>query len=52
MPAGWCRWSSISNPGDRETFHAVFQGQGGALPSRVRVMLDFLAKREHGLSSA
>ena len=33
------------NPGDRETFHAVFQGQGGALPSRVRVMLDFLAVR-------
>ncbi|OCP15156.1 MULTISPECIES: LysR family transcriptional regulator [unclassified Ensifer] len=33
------------NPGDRETFHAVFQGQGGALPSRVRVMLDFLAAR-------
>ena len=33
------------NPGDRETFHAVFQGQGGALPSRVRVMLDFLAGR-------
>lgn len=33
------------NPGDRETFHAVFQGQGGALPSRVRVMLDFLAMR-------
>ncbi|AOF92770.1 LysR family transcriptional regulator [Sinorhizobium sp. RAC02] len=33
------------NPGDRETFHAVFQGQGGTLPSRVRVMLDFLAAR-------
>lgn len=33
------------NPGDHETFHAVFQGQGGALPSRVRVMLDFLAAR-------
>jgi DNA-binding transcriptional LysR family regulator len=33
------------NPRDRETFHAVFQGQGGALPSRVRVMLDFLAGR-------
>jgi DNA-binding transcriptional LysR family regulator len=33
------------NPGDRETFHAVFRGQGGALPSRVRVMLDFLAVR-------
>lgn len=33
------------NPGDRETFHAVFQGQGGTLPSRVRVLLDFLAVR-------
>jgi DNA-binding transcriptional LysR family regulator len=33
------------NPGDSETFHAVFQGQGGALPSRVRAVLDFLAAR-------
>lgn len=34
------------NPGDRETFHAVYVGQGGPLPSRVRALLDFLA--EHG----
>ena len=33
------------NPGDIEAFHAVFHGQGGALPARVRVVLDFLAKR-------
>jgi hypothetical protein len=33
------------NPGDTETFHAVFHGQGGALPARVRVVLDFLASR-------
>jgi DNA-binding transcriptional LysR family regulator len=32
--------------GDRETFHAVYVGQGGPLPSRVRALLDFLA--EHG----
>ncbi|MEY9779748.1 LysR family transcriptional regulator [Sinorhizobium fredii] len=31
------------NPGDREDIHAVFLGQGGALPSRVRAVLDFLA---------
>ena len=29
-----------------EAFHAVYVGSGGPLPSRVRVMLDFLA--EHG----
>lgn len=33
------------NPGDTETFHAVFHGQGGALPARIRVVLDFLATR-------
>ncbi|WP_077959714.1 LysR family transcriptional regulator [Ensifer adhaerens] len=33
------------NPGDTESFHAVFHGQGGALPARVRVVLDFLATR-------
>lgn len=33
------------NPGDTEAFHAVFHGQGGALPARVRVVLDFLATR-------
>lgn len=32
--------------GEREAFHAVHVGQGGPLPSRVRVLLDFLA--EHG----
>ncbi|PWB84668.1 MAG: LysR family transcriptional regulator, partial [Methylocystaceae bacterium] len=31
------------NPGDREAFHAIHIGQGGPLPSRVRVLLDFLA---------
>ncbi|UJW76663.1 LysR family transcriptional regulator [Rhizobium sp. SL42] len=29
-----------------EPFHAVYVGQGGHLPARIRVMLDFLA--EHG----
>lgn len=33
------------NPGDREAFHAVYSGQGGPLPSRVRALLDFLAER-------
>lgn len=32
--------------GDKETFHAVYVGQGGPLPSRVRALLDFLAR--HG----
>jgi len=32
------------NPGDREAFHAVFLGQGGPLPSRIRALLDFLAE--------
>jgi hypothetical protein len=32
--------------GDREAFHAVYVGQGGPLPSRVRAVLDFLAR--HG----
>ncbi len=30
--------------GDREAFHAVYVGQGGPLPSRVRALLDFLAE--------
>lgn len=34
------------NPGERESFYAVYVGQGGPLPSRVRALLDFLA--EHG----
>jgi DNA-binding transcriptional LysR family regulator len=33
------------NPGDRESFSAVYAGQGGPLPSRVRAVLDFLAER-------
>ncbi|MDY0882138.1 LysR family transcriptional regulator [Dongia soli] len=32
------------NPGDTEDIHAVFLGQNGPLPSRVRVFLDFLAE--------
>ncbi len=31
------------NPGDKEIFHALYVGQGGPLPSRVRAVLDFLA---------
>ncbi|KQY22537.1 LysR family transcriptional regulator [Rhizobium sp. Root482] len=30
--------------GETEAFHAVYVGQGGPLPSRVRVLLDFLAE--------
>jgi DNA-binding transcriptional LysR family regulator len=33
------------NPGDVEEVHAVFVGQGGHLPSRVRAFVDFLADR-------
>lgn len=33
------------NPGDTEAFHAVFAGQGGMLPARVRAVLDFLAEK-------
>ena len=33
------------NPGDREDIHAVYQGQGGPLPARVRAFVDFL--KEH-----
>lgn len=33
------------NPGDTETFSAVFLGHGGQLPSRVRALLDFLVER-------
>jgi DNA-binding transcriptional LysR family regulator len=32
------------NPGDTEEVHAVFLGQGGHLPARVRVLLDFLVE--------
>ena len=31
------------NPGDREDIHAVYIGQGGPLPARVRTFIDFLA---------
>ena len=34
-----------SNPGDRKDFHAVYLGQGGPLPARVRMLIDFLAER-------
>ncbi len=32
------------NPGDLEEVHAVYVGQGGYLPMRVRVLLDFLVE--------
>ena len=31
------------NPGDEELLHAIYVGQGGHLPSRVRAFLDFVA---------
>ncbi|WP_313139701.1 LysR family transcriptional regulator [Stenotrophomonas sp.] len=33
-----------ANPGDLEEVHAVFVGQGGYLPLRVRALLDFLVE--------
>ena len=33
------------NPGDLEEVHAVWLGQGGQLPARIRALLDFLAVR-------
>ena len=33
------------NPGDLEEIHAVYVGQGGYLPLRVRAFLDFLAEQ-------
>ena len=33
------------NPGDIDELHAVYLGQGGLLPIRIRVFLDFLAER-------
>jgi DNA-binding transcriptional LysR family regulator len=33
------------NPGEVEEVHAVYVGQGGYLPLRVRALLDFLAER-------
>ncbi|MCD7061418.1 LysR family transcriptional regulator [Pelagibacterium xiamenense] len=35
-----------ASAGQSEAFHAVYLGQGGPLPARVRALLDFLA--EHG----
>ena len=32
------------NPGDREAIHAIFVGQGGHLPARVRAFLDYLGE--------
>jgi DNA-binding transcriptional LysR family regulator len=34
-----------ANPGDLEEVHAVFLGQGGLMPARVRALLDFLVER-------
>ncbi|MBT2766700.1 LysR family transcriptional regulator [Stenotrophomonas sp. ISL-67] len=34
-----------ANPGDLEEVHAVFVGQGGYLPLRVRALLDFLVEQ-------
>lgn len=31
------------NPGDEEPLHAIYVGQGGHVPARVRAFLDFLA---------
>lgn len=33
------------NAGDIEEFHAVYIGQGGPVPARIRAFLDFLAER-------
>jgi DNA-binding transcriptional LysR family regulator len=35
------------NPGDVDDIHAVFIGQGGHLPARIRAFVDFLAARAH-----
>jgi DNA-binding transcriptional LysR family regulator len=32
------------NPGDLDELHAVYLGQGGLLPTRIRVFLEFLAQ--------
>jgi len=32
------------NPGDLQEVHAVFVGQGGHLPARVRAFIDYLAE--------
>jgi DNA-binding transcriptional LysR family regulator len=33
------------NPGDIDELHAVYLGQGGLLPTRIRVFLEFLAQQ-------
>jgi DNA-binding transcriptional LysR family regulator len=33
------------NPGDIDELHAVYLGQGGLLPLRIRVFLEFLVQR-------
>jgi DNA-binding transcriptional LysR family regulator len=33
------------NPGDIDELHAVYLGQGGLVPRRIRVFLDFLAQQ-------
>ena len=33
------------NPKDKESLYAVFLGQGGYLPARIRVFLDFLVNK-------
>ena len=33
------------NPGDTDPLHAIFVGQGGHLPARVRAFLDFLVEK-------
>ena len=33
------------NPGEAEPIHAVYVGQGGVLPARVRAFLDFVAEK-------
>ena len=32
------------NPGDIEVIHAVYLGQGGFVPARMRAFIDFLAR--------
>ena len=36
-----------ANPGDTEEFYALYMGQGGPLPARVRTLLDFLVVHVH-----
>ncbi|MBX5126045.1 LysR family transcriptional regulator [Rhizobium lentis] len=36
-----------ANPGDIEEFYALYIGQGGPLPARVRALLDFLVRYVH-----